>query len=77
MIGRFRRARGGVRDVDALAKLQVGTRYMLNFPGNIEDLQGFQKVRNGCTIFKKYCSVGMLMGARVESLPHDDLRTRL
>ena len=51
---------------------------MLNLPGNIEDLEGFQKVPNGCTIFKKdYCTVEMLMGALVESLPHDDLLTRL
>ena len=64
-----------VGDVDALAKLQVGTSYMLNLPGNIEDLEGFQKVPNRCTIFKKDCTVGMLMGARVESLPHDDLLT--
>ena len=49
---------------------------MLNLPGNIEDLEGFQKVPNGCTIFKKDCTVGMLMGARVESLPHDDLLIR-
>ena len=59
-----------VRDVYALAKLQVGTEYMLNLPGNIENPEGFQKVSNGCTIFKKDCTVGMLMGARVESLPH-------
>ena len=50
---------------------------MLNLPGNIEDLEGFQKVPYGCTIFKKDCTVGMLMGARVESLQHDDLLTRL
>ena len=48
---------------------------MSNLPGNIEDLEGFQKVPNGCTIFKKDYTVGMLMGARVESLPHDDLLT--
>ena len=77
MKGRLRRASGGVRDVDTLAKLQVGTECMFNLPGNIEDLEGFQKVPNRCTIFKNYCTVGMLMGARVDSLPHDDLRTRL
>ena len=77
MKGTLRRASGGVRDVDALAKLQVGTECMLNLPGNVEDLEGFQKVPNGCTIFNKDCTVGMLMSARVESLPHDDLRTRL
>ena len=66
-----------VRDVDALAKLQVGTECMLNLPGNIEDPEGCQKVPNGCTIFKKDCTVGMLMAARAESTPHDDLRTRL
>ena len=77
MKGTLRRASGGVRDVYALAKLQVGTECMWNLPGNIGDLEDFQKARNGCTIFKKDCTVGMLMGARVESLPHDDLRTRL
>ena len=70
-------ANPSVRYIDTLAKLQVGTECMLILPGNIEDLEGFQKVPNGCTIFNKDCTVGMLMGARVESLPHDDLRTRL
>ena len=77
MKGKLRRASGGVRDAHALAKLQVGTECMLNLPGNIEDLEGFQKVPNGCTIFKKDCPVGMLMCAQVESLLHGDLRTRL
>ena len=35
-----------VRDVDTLAKLQVGTECMLNLSGIIEDLEGFQKVPN-------------------------------
>ena len=43
MKGTLRRASGGVRDVDTLAKLQVGTECMLNLPGNIEDLEGFRR----------------------------------
>ena len=42
-----RKRRGSaVRDVDTLAKLQVGTECMLNLPEIIEDLEGFQKVPN-------------------------------
>ena len=64
MKGTLRRAGGGVRDIDALAKLQVlGPECVLNLLGNIKDLEGSQKVPIGCTIFKKDCTVGMLMGA--------------
>ena len=47
----LRRASGGARDIDALAKLQVGTYYILNLAGNIEVLESFQKVPKGCTMF--------------------------
>ena len=47
----LRRASGGVRDIDALAKLQVGTYYILNLPGNIDVLEGILKVTEECTMF--------------------------
>ena len=47
----FRRAYGDVRDIDALAKLQVDTCYPLNLPGNIEVLEGFLKVTKEYTMF--------------------------
>ena len=40
----LRRASGGVRVVDALAKLQVRTQYRLNLSKNIKLLEDFQKV---------------------------------
>ena len=60
----LRRAYGDVRDIDALAKLQVDTYYPLNLPGNIEVLEGFLKVTKEYTMFQKACTAGMLMGVQ-------------
>ena len=50
-----------VRDV-LICSSKASSRYGVHVePGNIEDLEGFQKVPNGRTIFKKDCTVGMLM----------------